>query len=126
MYSTLKRSTKPMKRVSDKRAALEAAREECRKAVHARDQRCQFPVFLGRYIHEYGMFVVPGSQRCFGALTVHEPAHRRNVDITDPDNCLLLCSYHNEWCEDFPVVARLIGLSVEGNGFPIRHVRVVR
>lgn len=127
MYSTLKRSTKPMKRVSDKRLALEKARGITSKIVRERDKnRCQFPVKLAEYVHEYGMLALPdGSQCCFGLLHLHEPAHRRNVDITDPDQCMLLCDFHNGWCEDYPLIAEVLGLIVKGNGFPIRHVNVV-
>ena len=127
MYSTLRRSTKPMRKVSDKRLAREAARDECRKIVFARDKnRCQFSVRLAEYVHEYGMLDLPnGSQRCFGPLHLHEPAHRRNVDIADPDECMVLCDGHNGWCEDHPLIAEALGLIEKGNGFPLRHVRVV-
>lgn len=127
MYSTFTKPRKPMKRVSDKRLALEAARDECRKIVFARDKnRCQFSVKLAEYVHEYGMLDLPkGSQSCFGPLHLHEPAHRRNSDILDPDQCMLLCDWHNGWCEDNPLIAEVLGLIVKGNGFPLRHVHVV-
>lgn len=127
MYSTLKRSTKPMRKVSERRLALEKAREECVRIVKERDRnRCQFAVKLAAYVHEYGMLDLPnGSQRCFGPIHLHEPAHRRNSDITDPDQCLLLCNGHNGWVEDHPVLAEVLGLFVKGNGLPLRHVRII-
>ena len=116
-----------MKRVSDKRLAQESARETCAKIVRERDKnRCQFSVKLAEYVHEFGMLDLPyGSQRCFGPIHLHEPAHRRNSDVTDPDQSFLLCDFHNGWAEDHPAHAEVLGLIVKGNGFPIRHVRMV-
>ena len=97
-----------------------SARRACIAAVKERDKSCQFWSHLNAWLAlNAGRFPWPYPQ-CGGPPEVHEPAHRRNVDFTDPTNCLLLCRSHNQWCEDQPTAAREIGLVVHGNGLPLR------
>jgi hypothetical protein len=50
--------------------------------------------------------------QCFGAVNGHELLKRsRGGSITDMDNVVLLCNYHNTWVEDYPEEANKMGLS---------------
>jgi hypothetical protein len=93
-----------LKPVSEKRAVTFDARRACVATVLERDGVCQWPVRE----RETGAAVAPSA--CYGPLTAHEPAGRRNVDPTDPDACVALCAHHNTLCEDRPNDARLLGL----------------
>lgn len=49
---------------------------------------------------------------CAGAIHGHELLKRsRGGSITDPDNIMLACDFHNGWVEDFPSLASELGLS---------------
>ena len=124
--SQLPPSTKPLRRytwlkkVSARRLREAPARRACVAAVIERDRRCQFPAALARWYEsqsECGLFVFPN---CFGPLTAHEPAHRRNCDYTDPAACVASCQAHNEWAENEPALAYAIGWLVRGNGLRLR------
>lgn len=112
-----------LNRISDKMKARLPARKKCREIVLARDKVCQFPVMLARWYadaeRERGMFVFPNCSH--GPLEVHEPAHRRNVDFTDPTQCIASCAVHNQWAESEPALAYAIGWLVRGNGLPLRQ-----
>lgn len=79
-----------------KRRAELAARAECRETVLARDGGCVAPD-------------LPGD--CGGVLEVHEVLTRaRGGSITDPDNCVTLCSIHHQWVTGHPLEAHARGL----------------
>lgn len=84
--------------------------------------RCQFPVFVAKYVNLTGEAapIAEKDRKCYGTLCAHEPAHRRNVDILDPANSVTSCSFHNGWAEDHPALAYEIGWLVRGNGAPLR------
>ena len=49
---------------------------------------------------------------CFGPVNGHEILKRsRGGSILDMDNVVLLCDYHNGWCEDHPLLAHEMGLA---------------
>lgn len=111
-----------MRKVSESRKTLDDAREECRKEVKRRDRVCQFPVLLNRFERETGVVDIELPRRCDGGDEVHEPAHSRNVDFTDPLNCILSCWRHNRFAEDATGEARellvRIGWLARGAGLP--------
>ena len=120
------RSTKPLRRytwlnkVSERRLREAPARRACVAAVIERDRVCQFPAAVARWYEsqrECGLFVFPN---CFGPLTAHEPAHRRNCDYTDPAACICTCWGHNQYLEDHPEFGYATGLLVRGNGLKLR------
>lgn len=111
---------------SQKRIDEAEARRACVEAVFARDRVCQFFPQLSDY-----MRITPADLRkhaglppCWGDLTGHEPAHRRNVDYLDPVNVIALCVRHNGFLEDCTGIWRQhaegCGLLVRGNGKPLR------
>jgi hypothetical protein len=108
---------------SDKAIARDEARRACVAAVIARDKVCQFPMLLAAYEREHGPVPLGGDDRhCHGwPLVAHEPKHRRNVDPTDPENCIAVCPFHNELIETLGDVAYDIGLLVRGNAEPYRR-----
>ena len=113
----------PMRRRSKKATRRDSARRACVAAVIARDKVCQFPVLLARYEAQHGPVPLGGDDRhCHGwPLEAHEPKHRRNVDPTDPANCVATCPWHNQLIETLGDVAYDIGLLVRGNGEPYRR-----
>lgn len=128
----LKRGTKPLERRTPlnpigRRAKREAPdRKLCREVVIARDKVCQFPVYFERCVEasiksgQFPKVLVGAGSPCWGPPQVHEPAHRRNSDVTDPEQCILLCQRHNQWLEDHPQSGYALGLLVRGNGLPLR------
>lgn len=119
--------------MSAARRRLMPARRRCVAAVIERDEICQFwPAVRFFYcFNEDGVedYSLPSWTQawpaCGGELTAHEPAHRRNVDATDPSNAICLCAVHNTFVESMGEVAYDIGLLVRGNGLPLSHVRVL-
>ena len=115
-----------IRRVSEKRLREAPARRKCVEAVKARDKVCQFWPKAEAYWRTYGLEAyqelrglvpIPG---CWGPLTAHEVAHRRNSDFTNPNDCIALCYAHNGWLEDHPQFGYDTGLLVRGNGLPLR------
>jgi len=50
---------------------------------------------------------------CFGPVNGHELLKRsRGGSITDLDNIMLACNYHNEWVESHPQEAHEMGLAI--------------
>ena len=48
---------------------------------------------------------------CMGSINGHELKKRsQGGSITDPENVVLLCNFHNDWVEDNPIDARAWGL----------------
>lgn len=122
--SPLKRGTKPLRRytwlnkVSARRLRETPARRACVAAVIARDKVCQFWPYATRTPDlPYDFRTLPS---CQGKLTAHEPAHRRNSDYTNPDDCIALCALHNNWLETEPEFGYATGLFVRGNGLRLR------
>lgn len=88
------RSTKPLPARSEKRKALQSARDACRREVLLRDPVCR---------------------RCGAAPSteVHE-LHRgqlRAVTFTDADLCRGLCRTCHDWVTEHPAEAHAEGLS---------------
>ena len=92
------------------------ARAACVRAVKARDKGCVFWRYARLGGEGLELLNIP---ECFGDLTAHEPAHRRNSDPTDPDQCICLCVGHNNWVEDHPDFCYAVGLLEKGNGRPL-------
>ena len=121
--SPMKATRRPIRARSAKAVARDEARRACVASVIARDRVCQFPVLLELYEAQHG-FEMPLKQEdrcCRGALVAHEPKHRRNVDPTDPANCLAACVFHNGRAEGLGYVAFDIGFLERGNGEPYRR-----
>jgi hypothetical protein len=120
--SPMKPTRRPIRARSAKAVARDEARRACVAAVIARDRVCQFPVLLELYEAERGETLLKeGDRRCMGPLVAHEPKHRRNVDPTDPDACIAVCSWHNGRAEDLGYLAFAIGFLERGNGEPYRR-----
>lgn len=52
---------------------------------------------------------------CYGPVNGHERVKRsQGGSITDMDNIILLCNFHNDYVEDNPTLARELGLSRHG------------
>ena len=113
----------PLRRRSHKARARDEARRACVAAVIRRDKVCQFPVLLARFEAEHGPTkLTEDARRCRGwPLTAHEPKHRRNVDPTDPANCIAMCPWHNGFLETLGGVAYEIGFLVRGVAEPYRR-----
>jgi hypothetical protein len=125
---------------SEKTKNRRSARRRCVELVVQRDQVCQFWPYLHKWVEAtrdvhrqqdpairwrpaawwYEQVFGSPPPPCFGRLTAHEPAHRRNSDCTDPAQCIALCEGHNGWAEDHPRTAYTLGLLVRGNGIPLR------
>jgi hypothetical protein len=121
--SPMKPTRRPIRARSAKAVARDEARRACVAAVIARDRVCQFPVLLELYEAQCG-FEVPLKQEdrcCRGALVAHEPKHRRNVDPTDPANCIAMCPWHNGLVETMGALGYDIGVLERGNGEPYRR-----
>jgi hypothetical protein len=111
----LDRGTKPIKRVSAKKAKASSAEAKVKKRVLARDGGCVARRFQGL---DFGRVVVPA---CFGGLEKHELVKRSHwtSGALDENNCVILCHGHNRWVEDWPVEAAELGLVI-GGGPPDR------
>lgn len=112
--------------ISAKRRASMPARASASQAVIARDGVCQWTPAINNAMPwadftERELRIIKMVEDCFGALHMHEPAHSRNVDRTNPANGQALCDFHNTCCEDYPEIAMKATLVVKGNGLPIRH-----
>lgn len=96
----MKRSTTPIKPVSDKRKKENRERTKAMVEVRGRDQHaCQLQAVIGT--------------ACHGPLHGHEILKRsRGGSITDPANIMLACDGHNGWVEDHPMLAEVYGLSL--------------
>ena len=121
--SVLRRKTR-LAPMSDKTKEQAPGRRACVAAVIARDGGCVF----WRYVTEATKLGTPEwlsvadvtvMSECWGDLTAHESAHRRNSDATNPDDCICLCTFHNNWLEDHPALGYATGLLEKGNG-PLR------
>ena len=56
---------------------------------------------------------------CFGPINGHELRKRsQGGSITDMNNVILLCNYHNGWVEDHPLAARRLGLTLNSWELP--------
>lgn len=121
--STLRSQGFALPALSKKRKAQVQARAVCVATVIERDGHCQFHRLVSAHWGELSASQharVLAAWDCHGRLTAHEPAHRRNVDITDPASCMAVCQFHNGFAEDEPALSYLIGLLVKGNGLGLR------
>lgn len=95
---------------SAKRVAEQAERQgQLEERFGPREEwRCQF----GRVVR-FAQVVVPISVLpCHGEVNGHEVLKRsRGGSITDMDNVLLLCNYHNDLVEDEPTMAHALRLA---------------
>lgn len=117
-----------IKPFSVKRLAQREARRACVAEVIARDGVCQFPSAYENFRNYFGHSPFSHNEpriACMGDLVGHEPAHSRNVDRNNPSNVIALCWYHNQLAEDEPLAFQTMGLSVKGNGYPLRHYRFI-
>ena len=88
---------------SDKRTAENAERARLmeEKFGPRGEWRCQFPAIDNGF--GFG---------CFGDVNGHEILKRsRGGSITDMDNVVLACQYHNDWVEENPIKAHDLGLA---------------
>ena len=76
------------------------------------ERQCQFSTFLGRAVMD-GLEVDSWKLApCYGPVHGHEILKRsRGGSITDMENVVLLCNFHNGWIEDFPKESHALGLS---------------
>jgi len=76
------------------------------------DWLCKFPAFLGHAMLEGVDTSSWKLMGCYGPVHGHEILKRsRGGSITDMQNVVLLCNFHNGWIEDFPKEAHAMGLS---------------
>ena len=90
----------PIRRLSDKRRKENAERKRAMlEKFGPKDKwRCQGAMFM--------------DVRCYGAVHGHEILKRsRGGSITDMDNVVLLCDFHNGLVEDYPEQAHEAGLA---------------
>ncbi len=120
-----------MRPISAKRRAEAKARREAVQIAFERDDyRCQWSIRVAALpvpsppssLDE----VLPRDlMSCYGPPTPHEPKGKRNVDRTDPDEIVTLCQWHNDCVEDYPNLARVLGLRPENRAaYPVSHVEV--
>lgn len=81
--------------MSDKRHAENVQRREAMIRVRNRDgHECVGAKFIPQSVTSY----LP--EPCFGPLNGHEIITRADGgSITDPNNIVLLCDFHNGWCD---------------------------
>lgn len=94
---------KPLRPVSEKRRAENVERQKLmlEKFGPREEWRCQFPQIDNGF-----------GWGCFGDVNGHEVLKRsRGGSITDMENVVLACQYHNEWVENNPVKAHELGLA---------------
>jgi len=73
---------------------------------------CKFSTFLGVAVVEGVDTSSWKLAACYGPVHGHEILKRsRGGSITDMQNVVLLCNFHNGWIEDFPKEAHAMGLS---------------
>ena len=95
----MKRS--PINRVSKKRKAENARRKIILAGKYGPPEtwKCELGPIIG--------------DQCFGPVNGHELLKRsRGGSITDLNNIMLACAYHNGWVEDNPSEAYELGLSL--------------
>lgn len=99
----LKRSDKPIPKVSEKRKKLNRVRTKVMREVRERDDNtCQLQKVIGTACY-YGESGLQG----------HEVLKRgRGGSIVEAENILLACEGHNGWVEDHPMLAEVYGLSL--------------
>lgn len=106
----LKRSR--IKPVSDKRRAENKVRAQMmeEKFGPREEWTCQFwsVAYIGQLFDEN-----ESPQFHFGEINGHEFKKRSaGGSITDPDNVILLCNWHNGWVEENPELALAYGLVI--------------
>lgn len=107
-HTPLKRSTKPIKRVSDRRRKVNAERLKRQEEAWGprRWWRCWFrdrPAELAL------------AGPCFGPVAGHEilsraQAGRTDENLLDVDGQLPMCAHHNEWIAEHKKEAEHLGL----------------
>ncbi len=92
-----------VKPISDKRvlALLDRQEEILATFGHPNEWECAIK----------GTALVLGVGPCFGPVHAHEILKRsQGGSITDTDNMIMLCNFHNGWVEDHPARAHVLGL----------------
>lgn len=109
----LQPSRQRIKPVSDKRREANKARASAmlERFGPREEWRCQF----SSYLRSSGCAITPSALACFGPVNGHEivsraQAGRTDANLLDMDGIVLLCNGHNDACEDFPDMARALGL----------------
>jgi hypothetical protein len=88
-----------VKPVSDKRHKENIERRKMMMDVRYRDVDCQ------------AKGVIPAP--CHGPLNGHELRKTSaGGSRVDPDNVILLCDFHNGWCENHPIEAWCLGFVI--------------
>lgn len=113
----LRRAYNPSARTSlrpasrKRQRANRVRRQNLEEAWGPRPWVCSFWTFVDRWIEGGGVADLSRAPRCAGAVNAHELVKRsRGGSITDPGNCVPLCNVHNDWAEDNPIGAGLLGL----------------
>ena len=99
----LKRS--PVNRISQKRQAEMQLRKSLMEETFGprENWRCTFWLYRSTLME---------PSLCHGNVNGHELLKRsRGGSITDMNNVVLLCDFHNGWCEDHPSEAHEMGLA---------------
>jgi hypothetical protein len=96
-----------LRSISPKRLAArtDPRRAEVRAFVFTRDGGCLLADDIG-------------SGECFGPLTPHHLLKERHGGPYEPWNLVALCAHHNDWVEDWPLVAHTMGLVIRQGDEP--------